>query len=318
MAHAYDDDLQVYCHMNVGSEQIMLQRFSECADSVSRWMSSNRLSLTRRKRNWFGFTVVLGNLVLLRMTFCFLANALPQFTSAVRDLGVMLDSNMTMSQHVLRVCQNCYFQLRLIRRLGKALSVESKPLLVHALVHSRLDYCNSVLACLPWSLVQQLQSVLDSAARLIFGLKPWWNCIGFRTHSTLHTNCVWLCLLFKYLRGSAHAYLADYCMSTSLVPGRSDLRSAGHSDIVVSSHQTDWGLRSFAGAGPSSWNLLPVGLRSFSFSLETFAKHLKTYPFGLTYSLLSLYYILWSATRWQCHQTRLLLLFIIIINNELL
>ena len=58
---------------------------------------------------------------------------------------------MTMSQHVLRVCQNCYFQIRLIRRLGKALSVESKLLLVHALVHSRLDYCNSVLARLPWS-----------------------------------------------------------------------------------------------------------------------------------------------------------------------
>ena len=67
----------------------------------------------------------------------------------------MLDSNITMSQHVLRVCQNCYFQIRLIRRLGKALSVESKLLLVHALVHSRLDYCNSVLVRLPWPLVQQ-------------------------------------------------------------------------------------------------------------------------------------------------------------------
>ena len=43
--------------------------------------------------------------------------------------------------------------------------------MVHALVHSRLDYCNSVLVRLPWSLVQQLQSVLNSAAQLIFGLK---------------------------------------------------------------------------------------------------------------------------------------------------
>ena len=34
LAHAYADDLQVYCHMNVGSEQIMLQRFRDCADSV--------------------------------------------------------------------------------------------------------------------------------------------------------------------------------------------------------------------------------------------------------------------------------------------
>ena len=36
---------------------------------------------------------------------------------------------------------------------------------------SRLDYCNSVLMGLPWSLVQQLQPVLNSAARLIFGLE---------------------------------------------------------------------------------------------------------------------------------------------------
>ena len=55
LAHAYADDLQVYCHMNVGSEQIMLQRFRDCADSVSRWMSSNRLKLNPSKTEliWF-------------------------------------------------------------------------------------------------------------------------------------------------------------------------------------------------------------------------------------------------------------------------
>ena len=83
---------------------------------------------------------------------------------------------------------------------------------------------------------------------------------------------------------SAPAYLADYCTSTSLVPGRSALRSAAHGDIVVPSHRTDWGLRSFAVAGPSSWNALPVDLRSSSFGLDTFAKHLKTHLFGLAYS----------------------------------
>ena len=49
-------------------------------------------------------------------------------------------------------------------------------------------------------------------------------------------------------------------------------------------HRTDWGLRSFAVAGPSSWNALPVDLRSSSFGLDTFAKHLKTHLFGLAYS----------------------------------
>ena len=45
----------INCHMNVGSEQIMLQRFRDCADSVSRWMSSNRLKLNPSKTEliWF-------------------------------------------------------------------------------------------------------------------------------------------------------------------------------------------------------------------------------------------------------------------------
>ena len=78
-------------------------------------------------------------------------------------------------------------------------------------------------------------------------------------------------IMFKCLRGSAPAYLADYCTCTSLVPGRSALRSAAHGDIVVPGHRTDWGSRSFAVAGPSSWNVLPVSLRSSSLSLEMFA-----------------------------------------------
>ena len=34
-------------------------------------------------------------------------------------------------------------------------------------------------------------------------------------------------------------------------------------------------------AGPSSWNVLPVDLKSSCFSYDMFAKHLKTHLFGL-------------------------------------
>ena len=41
-----------------------------------------------------------------------------------------------------------------------------------AVILSRLDYCNSPFAGLPWSIVAPLQRVQNAAARLVLGLSP--------------------------------------------------------------------------------------------------------------------------------------------------
>ena len=48
-AHIFADELQVYCHFLDGKEQVALQLFRDCSESVSRWMSSNRLKLNPLK-----------------------------------------------------------------------------------------------------------------------------------------------------------------------------------------------------------------------------------------------------------------------------
>ena len=129
------------------------------------------------------------------------------------------------------------------------------------LFRSRLEYCNSVLTV--------SVEFWNTAARW-FGLKRFDPITPalMDSHwlpdpqSITYKFCI---IMFKCLHGSAHAYLADYCTSTTLVPGRSALRSAAHGDIVVPSHRTDWGLRSFAVAGSINWNVLPAGLRSSFF-----------------------------------------------------
>ena len=57
------------------------------------------------------------------------------------------------------------------RQLGKDVTER----LVCALVLSRLDYCNVVLAGLPASTLAPLQRVLHVAARVLLDLKPWDN-----------------------------------------------------------------------------------------------------------------------------------------------
>jgi len=85
---------------------------------------------------------------------------------AVRDLGVHLDTDLTMTAHVTATVRACFSALRQIRSVKNSLTRDALLTLIGALVVSKLDYCSSVLAGLPGSLMRRLQSVLNSAARL--------------------------------------------------------------------------------------------------------------------------------------------------------
>ena len=70
-------------------------------------------------------------------------------TPYVRDIGVWLDSAMSMAKNVSRVCQMAYCQLRSIARIRRSITTAACRTIVHALVMSRLDYCK---ARFPWGL----------------------------------------------------------------------------------------------------------------------------------------------------------------------
>ena len=84
-----------------------------------------------------------------------------------RDLGVMLDRNMTMSHQISCICRSVRYQLRNIGFIRKYLNRSSTEKLVHALISSRLDFGNSILFNLPQTQISILQRLQNAAARII-------------------------------------------------------------------------------------------------------------------------------------------------------
>ena len=74
---------------------------------------------------------------------------------------------ISMLPHVTAVCKSSFFHLRNIFKIRKFLSYDTCKTLIHAFVTARIDYCNSLLYGQPKCILKRLQSVLNSAARLI-------------------------------------------------------------------------------------------------------------------------------------------------------
>jgi hypothetical protein len=288
LAHAYADDLQLYDHGNPSDCALLVTRLSACVEEVKEWMASSRLRLNASKTEmiWLGAT-----------RYVRLCPVGPQLIGGaeitpsvqVRDLGVMVDSYLSLKAHVHHVTSVGYFHIRQMRLLRRSLTFDAAHALVRAMVLSRLDYCNGVLANAPLGLLSSLQSVMRSAARLVLRLPPWASVTQL-IRDRLHWLPVQqritfkLCTMaYKCTHGLAPVYLSHLCPSVGSVPARAGLRSAASGRLLIpNTRMSTVGRRGFYYACPAAWNTLPPALTVNSLSLTTFRKQLKTFLFRCT------------------------------------
>ena len=259
-SHFYADDMQLYasCHPdNISDVRLHL---SACAADVSKWCASRRLQMNSDKTEivWLGSRAQLAKLAVHDCSLR-IGSETVQPASAVRVLGVLFDSELTMKSHIARIASACFYHLRRLRQIRRRVGEDVAVRLVLALITSRLDYCNSTLAGLPKSTLDPLQRVQNAAARLIFQLGP-------RDHVTpsliqLHWLPVRsrvqykLCLLMHYIHSDrAPAYLMNSVQATSARTRHEGLRSAATTNYVIPRLCTKCGERSFSYAGPAAWN----------------------------------------------------------------
>ena len=95
---------------------------------------------------------------------------------------------MKLITHVNTVCQKAHNQLWNIGKIQKYFSQDTKEIIVHAFVTTRLDYLNSLLYGMPDYTIKRLQKLLNAAARIITNLGKYDHITDTMKKTTLVTN----------------------------------------------------------------------------------------------------------------------------------
>jgi len=107
--HLFADDTQLYTCAAPGREATARQKLSTCIDDLVAWCASRRLKLNASKTEliWCGSRTALSKMATNRSVTVGCVDVQP--TDIVRNLGVLLDSKLTMKQHVNKVASACFY-----------------------------------------------------------------------------------------------------------------------------------------------------------------------------------------------------------------
>ena len=172
-------------------------------------------------------------------------------------------------------------------QLAPLLTTEASKTIAVAIVGSRLDYCNSLLAGTSVSNLTRLQHVQNALARVV-AQKPRF-CHITPVLSDLHWLPVRHRITFKLatvtfgiLQFQQPTYLASLIVIPKYVPARA-LRSASVLSICVPPRKTTIAAsKSFSSVASNIWNSLPSHLSSIP-ALPAFRRALKHHLFLLAY-----------------------------------
>jgi hypothetical protein len=283
--HFYADDSQIYMMfkpINISARTGTLTRVETGIHDVRKWLRQNMLKLNDEKTEVITFksrhrvdsfdraSVKIGDIV-------------AESESCVRNLGVWLDEMLTMEKQVNSISKSAYMHLRNIGRIRRYLTSDATKSLIHASVTSRLDYCNTLLYGLPCTLINKLQRVQNTGARIITRssrhdhIRPvlkdlHWLPISRRIDYKM------LMLTWKALHGFAPTYIVDLL---EVYTSSRSLRSTSVVSLVVPRSKTrSYGGRSLRCAAASLWNALPSQLKDIA-TQESFRRSLRTHLFVL-------------------------------------
>ena len=295
----YADDTQLFISFSANNFTHNIKLLQDTISDISSWMSTNFLSLNPSKTEFMLIGLPIQLAKITNPSLCVSQNVTLKPVSSARNLGFILDSNLSLSDHISSVSKNCFIHIRDLRRIRKTLTHSSALTIATSLIHSKLDYCNSLYLNTSHQNINRLQLIQNAAARAVT------RTPRFHHISPILKSLHWLkipqriefkilSLTYKLLQNNKPTLLRQLLTIQTGRTTRSSTavslqRPTNPSRLKISD-------RSFHYSAPVLWNNLPQHLRAYSpqytaqpsyhpllLSQSQFLRQLKTHLFLQSY-----------------------------------
>jgi hypothetical protein len=271
----YADDTQLYVAL---SDDKKIPTLTKCFAAVHHWLDMNGLSLNPDKTEAIVIGTGARNRTEGAITAVSLGDVTVQPSGSVKSLGVIIDDTLSFNEHINNVCRSSNYHIRALRHIRKFISQETANSVACAIVHSRLDYCNSLLVNTTATNINKLQRTQNSLARVVTGSRRSGHITPVL--AALHWLPIQHRVLFKVavitynvLTTHQPGYLSELLQFKS---SSRQLRSSCRNELQVATTKLKFADRAFQFAAPTIWNSLPSNITSNMSSLAVFKRCLKT------------------------------------------
>ena len=180
-----------------------------------------------------------------------------RFANFVKNLGFTLDRYLNMDVHVNLIVSHCYKMLSDISKIRHLLSYKHTQMLVHAVISSRLDYCNSLLYGANKTIINKLQKVQNAAARLVSMRRKHESVSD--VIKELHWLRIEARIIFKML---VLVFKSYHDMAPDSIVNLIDVKCSARSLLALKHYQSSHARKSFSYIAPKLWNNLPFHIRN--------------------------------------------------------
>jgi len=136
-----------------------ISHLQDALQHISSWMTANLLTLNSSKTEFL--------LIGLKTQLAKIHNSSLDTSHSAQNLSFICDKQITFADQITALSKACYYHIRQLRCIRPYLDSSTACTIATSIIHSKLDYCNSLYYKLPKSQLSRLQQIQNSLARTV-------------------------------------------------------------------------------------------------------------------------------------------------------